>query len=192
MVPALGWADRVITTPQGRKIPSGNAKVEFLAVSGEDTYFGWLGYGIDQYIEIEFYGESYNSKSVTAGLNLSYNYLSPITDLAPGISFGVLDVSNQTRDERAFYAAVTYFFGNLGDLNQNIPTEFTFGGWSRNGGQLFTSVSLPFSEGFRLIGEYDGREVNAGVEIVPFDGASLKWMVKDRVSVVGFGFQRRF
>jgi hypothetical protein len=192
VIPSAVMADRLITTPQGRKVPEGVVKFELLSTPSRDVAFGWIGYGLTQNFEIEISGESFDSDKITPGLNMSYNYLSPITDIAPGISFGVLDVTNQTRGEIAAYAAISYYFGNWGDLNQNVPTILTVGGWSRDGGGVFYSVSLPFSQEFRLIGEADRNSVTAGVEIVPFQGASLKYLFREGDPTVGFSFQRRF
>lgn len=188
----VGFADRLITTPMGKKIPRNAAKLEFLSQPSRDSVMGWIGYGVNESIEIEFYGESFDSNKITPGLNLSYNYLSPITDLAPGISFGVLDVTDQTREERGVYAAITFYFGNDGELNQNEPTIFTLGGWSRNGGSFFFNAAFPFSEQFRLIGENDGDRLAAGLEFEPFEGASLKYLFVGGSPTVGFGLMKRF
>jgi hypothetical protein len=189
---ATAHADRLITTPMGKKVPRNAAKLEFLSQPSRDSVLGWIAYGVDELIEIEFYGESYDSSKITPGLNLSYNYLSPIIDIAPGISFGVLDVTDQTREERGVYAAITFYFGNDGELNQNEPTIFTLGGWSRNGGGFFFNAAFPFTEQFRLIGEHDGNRLAAGLEFQPFEGASLKYLFIDGSPTVGFGFMKRF
>jgi len=188
----MGFADRLITTPMGKKIPRKAAKLEFLSQPSRDSVMGWIGYGVNESIEIEIYGESFDSSKITPGLNLSYNYLSPITDLAPGISFGVLDVTDQTREERGVYAAITFYFGNDGELNQNEPTILTLGGWSRNGGSFFFNAAFPFSEQFRLIGENDGDRLAAGLEFEPFEGASLKYLFVGGSPTVGFGLMKRF
>ncbi|MFM9872130.1 MAG: hypothetical protein ACKVQS_01540 [Fimbriimonadaceae bacterium] len=189
---SLGFGDRLISTPMGKKLPHNAAKLEFLSQPSRDTVFGWFGYGLTDSIELEFYGESFDSSRITPGLNFSYNYISPITDLAPGISLGVLDITDQTREERAIYAAITFYFGNVGDLNQNEPTIFTLGGWSRHGGSFFFNAAFPFSEKIRLIGEHDGNRIGAGVELTPFEGASLKYLFLGGSPTVGFGFSKRF
>lgn len=189
---SIGSADRLIMTPMGKKIRTNNAKLEFLSQPSRDSVLGWLGYGLNDSLEIEFFGESFDSSKITPGFNISYNYISPITDLAPGVSFGVLDITDQTQSERAIYAAITYYFGNEGDLNQDVPTILTIGGWSRNGGSFFFNAAFPFSEQIRLLGEHDGNGVSAGLEFMPFEGASLKYLFVGGTPTLGFGLTKRF
>lgn len=188
----VSLADRLITTPLGKKIPQNATKLEILSTPSKDTLFAWLGYGVTDAIELEIYGESFNSDRLTPGLNVSYNYLTPIIDLSPGISVGVLDVTDQSVARRTFYAAITYYFGNVSELNQNTPTILSVGGWSRDGGGFFFNFSVPFTDSLRLIGEHDGGTLTAGLEYNPFDEASLKYVFREGSPSVGLSFQKRF
>lgn len=185
-------ADRLITTPMGKKVPHNAAKLEFLTVPGRDTSFGWIGLGLTNSIELELSGERFNNDRVIPGLNLSYNYLTPITDLAPGVSAGILDATDQTAERRAAYLAVTYYFGNLDIFNQDTPTILTFGGWSRDGGGFFFNISIPLTNEFRLIGDHDGGTLTAGVEYKPFPEASLKYLFREGAPAFGFSLQKKF
>ena len=189
---AFSGADRLLTTPTGKKIPQNAAKLEFLSTPSRDTVFGWIGYGVTDSIELEVYGESFDSDRITPGVNLSYNYLTPITDLAPGISVGVMDIADQTVGRRTVYAAITYYFGNWNELNQDTPTVLTMGGWSRDGGGFFFNFSVPFTNAIRFIGEHDGGTLTAGLEYKPFEEASLKYVFREGSPSVGFSFQKRF
>jgi hypothetical protein len=189
---SLSLADRLITTPMGRKLAEFSLKAELLTIPSRDTVYGWVGYGINSNFEVELYGESLNSSKITPSFNLSYNYISPITDISPGLSIGIVDILGRTADERAAYLAATYFFGNVGDLNQNVPTILTVGGWTRFGGGVFFNVSFPFTEQVRAIGEHDGQALTAGLELQPFAGSSLKFLFREGSPTIGFTFVRRF
>lgn len=191
-VPILSQADRLIFTPLGQKIPQNKAKIEFLSIPSRDVAFGWIGVGVTNQIELELTGESFDSDKIDMGVNLSFNYISPITDIAPGISFGFQDVTNNTADGRSAYLAVTYHFGNTGELNQNEPTIFTLGLSSRDQGFLFFNFALPLSEQFRIIGEHDSFRISAGVEFRPFEDASLKFLFRDGSPMIGMNLSRKF
>lgn len=188
----VAGADRLITTPMGKKVPEKATKIELLSIPSRDTAFGWLGYGLTNSIEIEFYGESFDSDRITPGLNLSYNYISPIVDIAPGISAGILDVADRTRSRRAAYLAITYYFGNLDVFNQDTPTILTAGAWSRDGGGFFFNVSVPLTNEIRLIGEHDGGTLTGGIEFKPFAEGSFKYLFREGSPAVGLSFQKRF
>lgn len=191
-VPLFSHADRLIFTPLGQKIPHNKAKLEFLSVPSRDVAFGWVGVGVTNQFELELSGESYDSDKIDFGVNLSFNYISPIVDISPGISLGFQDITNNTADGRSAYLAVTYHFGNIGEFNQNEPTIFTLGLSSRDQGFAFFNFALPLSEQFRIVGEHDSFRITAGLEVRPFEDASLKFLFRDGSPMVGMSFSRRF
>jgi len=191
-VPLISQADRLIFTPLGQKIPHNKGKIEFLTVPSRDVAFGWIGVGLTNQIELELSGESFDSDKIDLGVNLSYNYISPIIDIAPGISFGFQDVTNNTSDGRSAYIAVTYHFGNTGELNQNEPTIFTLGLSSRDQGFLFFNFALPLSEQFRIIGEHDSFRISAGLEFRPLEDACLRLLFRDGSPMIGMNLTRKF
>jgi len=192
LIPIASQADRLIFTPLGKKIPENKAKLEFLSIPSRDVAFGWIGVGVTNQIELELSGESFDSNKIDLGINLSYNYIAPITDISPGISFGFQDVTNNTVDGRSLYLAVTYHFGNIGELNQNQPTIFTLGLSSRENGFVFFNFALPLSDQFRILGEHDSFRITAGVEFRPIEDASLRFLFRDGSPMVGMSFSRRF
>lgn len=172
-VAAGAVADRFLLTPTGNRVRPGTVRVEALAIAGRPTR-SWLEAGITTNLDL---GVSHIAGG-SASLDLTWNYLLPITDIAPGISFGLLDLADKTPERRAAYLAFTKRFGNMGDLNSDIPTEFTLGMWTRDRGQPFASVSFPFADQFRLIAETSGGEIRAGFDVRPIKDMSVRvvWM----------------
>lgn len=192
LMTSVAFADRLIMIPTGKKILSGGLRYEILTLSGKDSTLGWVGAGIGQSYDFEITGESYDSNRVTTSLDMSYNYTVPVTDFAPGVSFGVQDVRNVTRRGRNAYLAVTYRFGNYGEHNQDVPTELTFGFWTRHKGLMFVGASLPLSEPLSLVMEHDSEQLSAGFDLSPFRGGSFRAMFRAHETVIGLRFFAAF
>ncbi len=188
----LSFADRLILIPTGKKILSGGMRYEVLTIVGKDTTLGWIGTGLGQSYDFEITGESYDSNRVVNGVDFSYNYTVPVIDFAPGISFGVQDAANVTRRGRNTYIAVTYRFGNFGEHNQDVPTELTFGFWTRENGLMFFGASLPLSEPLTLLVEHDSDIMTAGIEVSPFKGGAFRMLFHERETLVGLRFFAAF
>lgn len=182
-------ADRVILTPNGTRLRPGTIRLETMATAGQPAR-SWLEAGITTNIDLglSWVAESGRSPS----LDLTWNYLLPITDITPGLSVGVIDFANESPEGRAAYLALTQYFGNLGDRNMDIPTEFSLGVWSRNKGQVFASIVLPFSEEFRLIAEAASGKVNAGFDIRPVKPVSIRLTFLDGKPTAGLRLTQRF
>lgn len=182
------FADRTLFSPKGTKLISNSFKIESV-YSHKDRY-SWFAIGLSPQWEVEV-GHFHESGQSNASISAVYNIALPIMDISPGISFGVVDATNETIDGRAVFAAITYRYGNYGVLNQDVPTELTFGVWSRTGG-AFVSTSLPFADFLRLIGEHDGRQLRAGIDVRPIEGLSLKILFEPSRTLTGASFQARF
>ncbi len=188
-VSGFALSDRVIFVPAGRKLLANEFRIEAINVPGRDHTFGWASFSPNSTFEFEVSGENFDTERLTLGLNGSYTLTNPITDLSPGISFGVLDFGNDTADGRALYMAVTYRLGNDGLMNQFLPTDFTIGLWSRERGLVFAGAELPFSEVLSVLGEYDGARLSAGFTLSPLRALKFKmiWIDGDP----SFGLQIR-
>lgn len=186
------FADRFVETPTGYSVRHRWVKTEAWWANGRDFDHAYLGVGIAQGFDIGATLNRYGQPSDRFGLDASWNYIRPLTDYAPGISVGMVDVLNETEMGRAAYFALTYRIGNYDPGNQDVPTDFSFGWWTRDGGSLFLSCSLPFSYSLRMISEYDGRQLAAGVEIRPFPDATIRWVFREGNPVIGFGYSARF
>lgn len=189
---ATASADRLLFTPTGSKIRRDSARFELFSVPSRDQAFGWVGYGLGTWWEVELAGESLNAGNITWSGNVAYNFSQPILDTAPGISIGALDLGNDTADGRALYAAFTFWLGNEGTFNQQVPTRFTIGFWSRTTGAAFANVRLPFTEWFSLMAEHDSRRITAGFELTPVSDASFRVLWRGGDPGIGLTFRRRF
>lgn len=173
----LASADRLIDIPVGRKLLQGAVRLRGSAVTGEvGAYQALVGTGVFESYELDVDLRRGQGARWVATLDASFNLSPPITDVAPGISIGVVDVANRAPGGRAAYLAFTQRFGNYGELNQSTPTEVTLGLWSRKDGFAFVGASLPLWDRLLLLGEATGSGVVAGLEARPFAGFSLRWL----------------
>ena len=192
LLSGLSFADREITVPKGKKIRDGVFRAEVLGVPGDRTTRAWFGAGFLQAYDFELTAVRTKREDWKSSFDFSYNFAPPITDISPGISFGVQDAVNVTDEGRALYLATTFRYGNTGDLNQDIPTELTLGLWSRKTGLFFMGVSLPFSEKVLLVAEHDSQRIAGGFELRPFHGMVVKTVFESDGTSFGLALHRRF
>ena len=192
LVATTAFADRLILIPTGKKLLSETFQLEVLTDRSRDITMGWFGTGLGQSFDFEVTGESFNDNRMVNSVDFSYNYTVPVIDFIPGISFGVQDAMNVTDRGRNVYLAVTHRYGNSGELNQDIPTELTFGFWSREGGLAFGGVMLPFSQTLQMLAEHDSDNFTAGVQIKPHEGVSFRALFRQNQVMVSLRVQSRF
>ncbi len=190
--PALALADREITVPMGRKIRDGEVRLEALSLPREDRTTVWFGTGFGQAYEVEASLTQTARRQWRASLDLSYNFVPPLTDIAPGISVGVSDLMNRTPERRSFYLATTYRYGNFGTQNQDVPTEFTFGFWTRPAGAVFFGASFPFTDRVLLIAEHNSVRIAGGIELRPTRWATAKVVFEPGATLYSLALSRRF
>lgn len=172
-------ADRLVEVPLGRKLLRNVARVRAGTSLGDRGTAQFLvGTGVLDSYDLDVDLARSGSGVWEGTLDLSYNLSPPITDIAPGISLGVLDVLDRTKARRAGYFAFTQRFGNFGELNQETPTELTVGLWSRSQGLFFVGATLPLWDRLLVIGEASGDRLIAGFEARPFEGFSLRWLAE--------------
>ena len=188
----VATADRLITIPTGKKLLSDSFRFEIMTDRSRDITMGWFGTGLGQSFDFEVTGESFNDNVMVGSLDLSYNYTVPVMDFLPGISLGVQDLAGVSDRGRAAYLAITHRYGNTGELNQDIPTELTFGFWTRHEGLVFAGVSLPFSHVFSLLAEHDSENLTAGVQLSPRDGIDFRALFRQNQVMVSLRVQARF
>ena len=189
---AAASADRFLETPTGYGLRQNQLKLEGWWNSDGGFHRGHFSFGALQGLEVGATMDRHSGWGDRYGVDLSYNYLGPIIDYTPGISVGVFDLFNETHDGRAAYLALTMRTGNYDPGNQDVPTEFNLGFWSRHGGSPFFSASLPFAEQIRLITEFEGRELSAGIDLRPVSGLSIKWVFVEGRPAFGASFKVRF
>jgi hypothetical protein len=182
----------LITIPVAKGAEVGTIQTEWLRVPSLRKDQFWASYMINPSLEFELNWERRPAGKTVGTFNLSYNFLTPLTDLTPGLSVGLLDALNQTERGRAAYLAVTYRYGNLGDLNQNTPTELTLGLASRRSGLFFVGVSLPFTSSVRLVTEHDSVNLTTGLEFHPLPGLSARAMIQEARFAWSLSYGLRF
>lgn len=185
-------ADRDLYVPKGKKIRDGVFRSELFAMPGSRQSRAWLGTGFLQAYDLELCLDRKRGAEWRGTFDASYNFAPPIIDVSPGISIGVQDALNVTDEGRAAYLAMTYRYGNEGDLNQDVPTELTFGFWSRKTGLFFLGLSLPFSNKVFLLGEHNSERLAGGLELRPFTGLALKTIFETGGTSFGVSLSRKF
>ncbi len=178
--------------PVGTNVPFEMLRLEYQATSGPRYDRFYIDYGFMVGWDATIALEGFNGGETRGSLDVSYNFLPPLYDTAPGISVGVRDLTDNSVYGRAGYFAVTMHFGNSEDVNQDVPTELTFGAWTRHGGSGFIGASLPFSTQWRALFEADKETINAGLEYKPDPDLALKWFFEDGRPSFGLTLQRRF
>lgn len=184
---AGAFADNLINIPIGRKVPYGTIRFEGLFQQSDlKLFLGHIDYGIDSNFDSRLTYEDYQgSRRVVTG-DFSYNYVTPITGISPGISIGMLDVANRTADGRRPYIVNTYRVGGADLFN---PVELSFGVMYAGRPLGFVGLSFPFSEQLRVLAEDDGRRVNAGFEWRQNRSLAFRWIFQDSKPQLGVRYQ---
>ena len=191
-IAASSFADRLILIPTGKRLLKDQYRIDLLTEPSRDNTYGWFGTGLGHSFDVELTGESLDTDGIVSSLDFSYNYISPVTDFAPGISVGVQDMADHTDRGRNVYLAVTFRSGNYGEHNQDVPTEVTFGFWSRHEGLMFGGVVLPFSKHLKLLAEHDSHQFTAGFQVSPTDNVDFRFMFRESQVLLGMRIQKRF
>lgn len=190
---ASAGADRLFLVPTGKKYLKNSLLVETQWISGDDDKVrAFAGFAIGETFDMEVMYERISPEPRELTFNFGYNFIPPITDIAPGISFGVLDGMNTTSIGRRFYTAITFRVGNFGDYNWDIPAEMTLGGTVGEANGLNFGLMLPFADSFRFLTEYDTGTLRAGLEVRPLDGLRLRWVFEQDRTYLGVGYALRF
>lgn len=139
----------------------------------------FLALGIGPSWELELRSERIGRAPVAGTFDLAYNLVSAIPGLSPGISFGVQDVMNKTRDKARGYLALTLrepFF----TINGEVPADITLGSFFNASGPVYVAVSIPFSQEFRFLMEHNGLRLSFGMELRPVKDLGLRLFQRDR------------
>jgi hypothetical protein len=191
---SLATADRLITIPLGRKVPFDNFKFDtFIEMSSGRTWDRYIGFGLTHEIEIDYHGEKIDHGPMRDTFDLSYNLISPLVNQAPGISAGVQDVLNRTRNGRRVYIATTWrqAVDNVG--KGNLPFETTLGVSEGHDVRPFVGVSIPLSDQVRFLTEHDGFRIATGFEYKAFKNAfSARLIYRDQDVMFGANLTLKF
>lgn len=187
-------ADRLITIPIGRKLPYGEFKFDsFAELSNAKTWDRFIGVGITKDFEIDYHGERFANGPMRDTFNVSYNYLPPIINEAPGISVGVQDVLNRTAEGRRVYLAVTWRTAVDSIGSGNLPMDVTLGVSQGSTALPLVGISLPLGDPVRLLVEDDGFRIAAGFEFKAFKNAfAARLLVRDQDVMLGANLSLKF
>lgn len=196
---ALGWAtlgaaDRIILVPTGSKLLLRQARVEYMTelTRKRSDNRVMLGYGFTKEIEAEFVLDRIAPNPRLGTFNLGYTYLGPIIDTSPGVTIGVQDALNRTREGRMYYVAFTYRMGLDGRYNSGVPLELTVGGGFGERSGVFTGVVMPFTWQFRFMAEHDTVAITSGFEFRPVRGAAVRLLWREGTPIGSLRYTVRF
>lgn len=186
-------ADRLIHIPLGKKVPKKVIRVEAdLNQSDLHAFHGYLDAGLTTDLDATIRNDGDRDEPRRATFDLSYNYISPITDASPGISIGIQDAPNRTADGRRFYFASTFRVGLGGNADTFTPAEITLGGFAGKKSNAFVGAMLPLTPAFRLMAEHDGYRVNAGIDMRPTSDISVKYLFIGSKPEIGVQLRSKF
>ncbi len=176
-------ADRLIDIPIARKVPVGEFRLDAQLEASRirsDRFF--LATGINQNFDIEFRTERTSPGARVGTFDVGYNLQPPITDLAPGMSIGVQDALDLTKEGRRAYAVVTYRQGVADDsVNSFIDTSIGI----RFGRHTFPfiGIDLPIAGQLHGLVEHNGERISAGLEarILPTFKVRFLWQEHDTI-----------
>lgn len=187
------FADRLITIPTGSKIRLNTIRAEGLfeqSRARSSRYY--LGTGVTNAIDVELTGEKFEGHKLRTSIDFSYNYIPPIIGIGPGVSFGVQDALGVTRDGRRYFLAITTKEGFADSVNGMVPAEFTFGAYFGSINAPFVGVMLPFTDRLRVLAEFNGRRITAGVEIRPLNDFGIRAVFDQKDVLIGAQATIRF
>lgn len=193
VLPLASRAERLITIPVGKKLVYRSARFEALfdTRSAERSRY-YLAAGLTPHIDAEVYSDRLDLADRFTSFDIAYNQTAPITDLAPGISVGMLDVANKTQMGRRFFGAITWRIGLEGAAVNDVPMEVTVGAATNVRHPIFVGAMVPLSSKLRLLAEHDSEHITAGIELRPFEGIAVRALFRSDRTLVGLSLTRRF
>lgn len=186
-------AERELYIPTARKLSTGTIQYEFrFDPRNSRDNEQYLGLGLSPFWEVEFHDNRPGSGSPAGSFDLTYNLITPITDLSPGFAFGIQDVTNSSETgTRAF--AVTTVRSALDAIGGEAPCDLTFGFTFGRGRLRFVlGASIPFSPEFRLVIDHDGDRLSTALEANVLRPLTLSLIERDHQLLMGIAIRHRF
>ena len=186
------FCDRLIDIPTARKLPYGDYRIEYSdQLASSRTQLGYLDMGIGTSFEASIRTQQLPGRSMQGTVDVTYNYISPISGISPGIAFGVQDALNATSDGRRFFFCVTYR-DEADAVGGNYPMEVTLGAFFANRSSPFLGLSIPFSGNVRFVGEHDGIRLSAGFEYRPIHALGVRLLSRGNDLMGGLSWMGHF
>jgi len=165
-------------------------RLEFL-VFGEETEksLSFVQMGILPFMELQIVREEFPGEKPSASANFIYSISQPIPDYFPGVAVGILDILNETENERSFFAALTWQSIVYSDWAENESSSFTIGiGTGKLKDGIFINTSLPLYKRITFFGEYDTKIMIAGFDITALENITIRLAFRDGHPLFGFQF----
>jgi hypothetical protein len=189
---AISDADRLITIPTARKLPFKTIRYELrFQPDSFGTRESLLGIGIGPAFETELRSLQIPSMGSTNTFDFAYNYIAAFPGVSPGISVGVQDAADQTREGRRFYGVTTYRVPCT-TANGDYPADVSLGMYAGRHWSPFVGVLIPFSQEIHLLAEDNGSVIAAGFEYRPTPSLNLRFQVRDNRPLMGFQWMTHF
>ncbi|MEM4408310.1 MAG: hypothetical protein QXI19_06165 [Candidatus Caldarchaeum sp.] len=162
--------------------------------------FAIIGVGAIRNWEINGMLKSSQSQFKTFSLNIQHSIVQPYPDLFPGISIGILDLFNETKEGMSLYVAGTWQTNIYTDWATDERGSITIGTGTKRFRGAFVSLYLPIYRRVSLLGEHDSRDLLVGFEFVPIKNTDsskdlwigLRVVFSNDGTSLGFQLRRSF
>lgn len=186
-IAAGAQADRLISIPTAHKLPDWTWQAEgFYNPAAVQWQIGYIGVALPPSYEVAFHNERFGGGSGGNTFDFTYNLLSPVTGIAPGIAFGVQDAMNSTPDHRRYFLAITTSTPEDLDLSHHLSAQTTLGVFTGARTSPFLGMSIPFGTSLRLLIEDNGYRPAFGWELKVHRYGAIRYILRDRSSFITF------
>jgi hypothetical protein len=170
---AWGYADRVIEVPTGRLLYPQWLKAELGTLDTDRDRTRWLlNCRVGSYLELSA------SRSGVAGetelLGLQIGLYPEIPNYTPGISLGVTDLFDKSRQGRGYYLAISYSVPMLGETPLDYDLRFHLGFGFEGMPSLFVGFEVPLTNHLFALAEHNGDTINAALVWQPLPQLQLR------------------
>jgi hypothetical protein len=186
-LPVWTRADSLLLMPTARHLPQGDFRAELW--TNDQLAGGFVSAGLGQSWDAQVSVDRFGADPDRPTASLAYYYLSPIADIAPGISGGILDAANETTDGRRIYACAT--------LNRSVRhtaslgyTQLTAGIEVGRRSSPMAGLRSPVAKGLSLIAEYDGYRFDEALETKLGEGVYARLALRGPALYFSLGITR--
>jgi len=191
-VSAAAQADHLIDIPIARKIAIGEFRLDAqVEASKGRTQRYFVGTGLTQNIDAELRAERFEGGKTVGTVDLSYNFQPAIVDYSPGISVGVQDALDQTREGWRAYVATTFRTGLI-TSGTNAHADTTLGIKAGRRTRPFVGVDLPFLDQVHGLVEHNGYRLAAGFDLRPVPSFGIRAIFEAKNTILSAVFTHKF
>ncbi len=157
-------ADRLIEIPTGSIVYPARLRLEGGALIGK-TNETRAQLFLRPTPNLELHGVRTGFDRRTELYGLQYTVIPEVLGYSPGLSVGVSDIFDRSREGRGYFVAISYGLASLGetplDLDLRIHLGFGFEGMP----SFFIGFEVPLTNQFVLLAEHTGERVNFGASL---------------------------